>query len=91
MLSIYSWSLGDSNEGRRKQKGWVLVCERIPPYHKIAIAEAGEDKNSICKAYIINEMFLQCVQAAQSRLQTSPLRTRPDADPGVNIRGDGII
>ncbi len=40
------------------KKGWVLVCELIPPYHEIAIAEAGEDKNSFCEAYIINDMFL---------------------------------
>jgi len=26
-------------------------------FHEIAIAEAGEDKNSIREAYIINEMF----------------------------------
>ena len=73
------------------KKGWVLVCELIPPYHEIAIAEAGEDKNSIREAYIINDMFFKCVQAAPSRLQTRPLRTRPAADPAVNIRGEGII
>jgi len=32
------------------KKGWVLVCELIPPFHEIAIAEAGEDKNSIREA-----------------------------------------
>ena len=68
------------------KKGWVLVCELISPFHDVAIAEAGEDKGSIREAYVINEAFFKCVQAAPSRLQTRPLKTRP----AVNIGGGGI-
>ena len=67
------------------KKGWVLVCELISPFHDAAIAEAGEDKSSIREAYIINETFFKCVQAAPSRLQTRPLKTRH----AVGIRGGG--
>ena len=34
-------------------------------FHEIAIAEAGEDKNSIRDAYIINEMFLNVCKQPQ--------------------------
>ena len=36
------------------KKVLILVCELISPYHDVVIAEAGEDKSSICEAYIIN-------------------------------------
>ena len=64
-------------------------------FHEIAIAEAGEDKNSIREAYSVHHQrdVFKCVQAAPSRLQARPLRMHPAVGPAVNIRGpgDGII
>ena len=34
-------------------------------FHEIAIAEAGEDKNSIREAYIINEIFFNVCKQPQ--------------------------
>jgi len=65
----------------------VVICELIFPFHDAAIAEAGEGKKSICKAYIINKMFFKCIQGAPTRLQTRPLKMRPAA----GIRGSGMI
>jgi hypothetical protein len=67
------------------KKGWVLVCELISPFHDDAIAEAGDDRSSIREAYIINETFFKCVQAAPTQLQTRPLKTRPN----IGNRGGG--
>lgn len=58
------------------KKGWVLVCELMSPYHDVAIAEAGEDKDTIREAYIINKELFACVKAAPALHQTRPLKTR---------------
>ena len=67
----------------------VVICELIFPFHDAAIAEAGEGKKSICKAYIINKMFFKCIQGAPTRLQTRPLKMRPAA--GIRGGGSGMI
>ena len=69
----------------RRGRFLFVICELISPFHDAAIAEAGEGKRSICKAYIINETFFKCIQATLTRLQTCPLKTRPAA----GIRGGG--
>ena len=68
------WSPGKINEYGKK-KGWTLVCELMSPFHDTAIAEAGEDKTAIREAYVINESFYDCVNAAPKVTQKRPIKT----------------
>jgi len=61
----------------------------MSPYHDEEIADAGEDKSSIREAYVINEAFFVCVQAAPPQRQTRPLKTRAQATAAEIARGGG--
>ena len=44
----------------RRGRFLFVICELISPFHDAAIAEAGEGRRSICKAYIVLQMRTSC-------------------------------
>jgi len=78
------WSKGRVKDYGNK-RGWVLVCELIPPYHdaEIALLDDDEDRTSISEPYTINTAFFDCVLAAPSHLQTRKIKTRAEAEAGT--------
>ena len=73
------------------KRGWVLVCELIPPNHEseIGLLDDDDDSTSISEPYTINATFFDCVLAAPSHLQTRKIKTRAEADARVGGRTGG--
>jgi hypothetical protein len=73
------------------KRGWVLVCELIPPNHEseIALLDDDDDRTSISEPYTINAAFFDCVLAAPSHLQTRKIKTRAEAEARVGGRTGG--
>ena len=84
------WSKGRVKDHGNK-RGWVLVCELIPPYHEseIALLDDDDDRTSISEPYTINAAFFDCVLAAPSHLQTRKIKTRAEAEARVGGRAGG--
>jgi hypothetical protein len=78
------WSKGRVKDYGNK-RGWVLVCELIPPYHdaEIALLDDDEDRTSISEPFTINTAFFDCILAASSHLQTRKIKTRAEAEAGT--------
>ena len=84
------WSKGRVKDYGNK-RGWVLVCELIPPNHEseIALLDDDDDRTSISEPYTINAAFFDCVLAAPSLLQTRKILTRAEAEARVGGRTGG--